>query len=116
MGKNTCRNLVIFRNTSKSFQLNFTENNGNPKDITGWTIYFTVKEKMEDSDGLAKISKDITSHYDAKGGKTLISLETDDTDLKGNYYYDVKFKDADGNADILFHGMIKFREPVTTRG
>jgi hypothetical protein len=102
MGRKTCRNLVIFRNTSKSFQR--------------WTVYFTVKEKMEDADVDAKISKDITSHYDATAGKTLISLTASDTNLKGNYYYDVKYKDDSNNTGILFHGMIKFREPVTVRG
>jgi hypothetical protein len=116
MGRKTCRNLVIFRNTSKSFQLNFKDTVGNPEDITGWTVYFTVKEKMEDADVDAKISKDITSHYDATAGKTLISLTASDTNLKGNYYYDVKYKDDSNNTGILFHGMIKFREPVTVRG
>ena len=115
MSRNNCKDLTISRKTSKSFQLNFKKDH-NPVDITGWTVYFTVKDKMEETDNNAKIKKDITSHLDATGGRTLIELSPVDTDLKGNMYYDIKYKDPIGNIGILFYWMIKFRETVTTRG
>lgn len=112
---NQCRNLVIPRKTTKSYALNF-QKAGQSVDITGWTIYFTVKSKMSDTDSEAVIAKDVTSHYEAKNGKTMISLTTTDTDRKGDFYYDIKYKDDDGNAGILYHGRLTFRETVTTRG
>jgi hypothetical protein len=115
MKDKTCRDLLIFRKTTKSLELRFKQNEI-PRDISGWTIYFTAKKSMEDPDVEAVITKDITSHLDAENGKTLIELDTDDTDLQGSYSYDIKYKDIAGNAGILFHGRILFREPVTTRG
>ena len=116
MGKNQCRNLRIFRKESKAFQLTFRGSNGHLKDITNWTVYFTAKEKMEDSDTQAKIKKDVTSHSDPTSGKTIVQLTADDTDYRGSLFYDIKFKDGDNNTGILFHGRLLIKEPVTQRG
>jgi len=110
-----CQDLDIDRKTTKAYELIFKKN-GIPIDITGWVIYFTVKSKMEDSDSSALIKKDVTNHLDPKAGKTLIELSQSDTDIKGSYYYDVKFKDTSDNSGILYYGRIRFRETVTTRG
>ena len=94
---------------------------GIAEDITGWTIYFTVKENMNDDDtesggGEAKIAKDITIHTDPTNGQTLITLSSSDTNLTpGNYYYDIKYKDDEDNIAVLFRGRIKIIKPVTTR-
>ncbi len=110
------KDLDIKRKTSRAYELRFHKNNV-ALSIEGWTVYFTAKENMADSDANAKISKDITAHLDAINGKTVIELSTGDTDLTPqSYYYDIKFKDADGNAGILFEGRINISEPVTTRG
>lgn len=110
------KDLSIKRKTSKAYQLSFHKN-GAPVSIDGWTIYFTAKENMGDLDDNAKIKKDIITHIDAANGKTIIELSTGDTDLTPkDYYYDVKFKDTNGNAGILYQGRITISEPVTTRG
>lgn len=110
------KELKLYRNTSKTYEIQFTKN-GFAQNITGWTIYFTVKENMEDSDTNAKIKKDITNISDPINGIALIELSTTDTDLKPkSYFYDVKYKDNNGNADILITGRITVQEPVTTRG
>lgn len=114
MGRNQGRNLVIPKATSKTFELRFKKDDV-PYDITGWTIYFTCKKEMEDSDTNAVITKDISTHFDAENGKTMISLTPNDTDLSGNYYYDIKYKDDAGNIGILYHGRITFRVTVTVR-
>ncbi|MDX1371743.1 MAG: hypothetical protein R3321_04700 [Nitrososphaeraceae archaeon] len=114
--RNQCKNLVVYRNTSKAFELVFSKN-CQPIDITGWTIYFTAKEKMEDPDSSAIIKKDITAHLDPERGKTLIELEPVDTNITPkSYYYDIKFVDDTGSSGILFTGRLLVREPVTTRG
>lgn len=105
------KNLQIYKKTTKAYELRFKKN-GIPEDITGWTIYFVVKENMEDTDANAKIFKKITSHIDATNGKTLIELTKDDTNLHGNYYYSVDYKDDEGNEIVLFNGRVKFVETV----
>lgn len=107
-------NLEVFRLTTKSYKLTFTDN-GTVIDITGWTIYLTVKEKITDTDDDAKITKDVTTHSDPTNGITYITLTTTDSDRLGSLYYDVKFKDDDDNIGILFYGRMTFKKPVTLR-
>ena len=114
----TWKDLEVVRRTTKSYELQFKKS-GVTADITGWTIYFTVKKKMEDSDSNAIISKDVTDHSDPTDGKTLISLTIADTNpsiANDLCYYDIKYKDTDGNVGILLRGKIKFIEAVTQRG
>ena len=107
-----CKNIEIPRKTTKIFELYFTKD-GTAQDITGWTIYFTAKEKMDDPDTSAVISKEITSHTNPTAGKTEISLSSSDTDIDvGNYYYSVDYLDSDGNEGILYQGRLKIAKRV----
>ena len=109
------KELVIIKKTTKVYELRFTKNEV-VEPITDWTIYFTVKKNMKDLDDNAKIKKDVIDHEDAVGGITLIKLSASDTNIEaGVYYYDIKYKDSDGNIGILFMGRIKVTEPVTQR-
>ena len=103
--------MKIDRKSSKSYEIIFTED-GVRLDITGWTIYFTVKEYMTDTDANAKIAKTITSHSEPLNGKTLLELTTSDTDLEGNYYYSVDYKDDEANEGVLVTGRVKFEKTV----
>ena len=107
-------NLQVFRKTTKYYLLQFKEN-GIAKDITGWTIYLTVKERISDEDSLAKINHNITSHQDAKAGKSLITLTQQDTDRTGSYHYDITYKDNLGNVGVLYYGRIRFKQKTTQR-
>ncbi len=115
------KDLIIPKQTTKIFELQFKKN-GQPINITEWVVYFTAKTAMKDTDDEAVIEKDIgnesgaTSHSDPTNGKTLIELSPTDTNLEGNYYYDVKYKDGDRNIAIVVKGKIKFTRTVTTRG
>lgn len=106
------KDLELVKKTTKTYELQFTEN-GLQIDITGWSVYFTLKEKMEDSDATAKINKTVTSHSAPTQGKTLIELTSSDTDLDaGNYYYSIDYKDDDDNEQVLFTGRIRVIETV----
>jgi len=107
----TSKNLEFFRKGTPSYELIFTKD-GIPLDITGWTIYLTVKESMEDADVDAKIKRTITTHTDAPNGKSLITLLTTETDLIGNYYYSFDYKDDEDNEGVLVYGRMLIRETV----
>jgi len=109
------QNLVVYRGTTPQYELRVTKN-GSAVDITGWTVFLTVKEKMSDDDNAAIIKKDITSHLDATGGKSLIELTTTDTNRVGSFYYDIKIKTDDGQVFLVVRGRMNFEATATQRG
>ena len=112
---NYWKDLEIFKKTSKTYEIRITKD-GTAEDITGWTFYFTAKAEMVDTDANAKIKKDVTTHVDATGGKTLIELTPSDTDIMASsYWYDIKYLDDCGNSGVLFMGRLKITETVTQR-
>lgn len=103
-----CVNLKIYKGATKSWILYFTKLDL-AQDITGWTIYMTVKTNHADTDENAVINKKITSHTDATAGKTTISLSKTDTDLLGQYYYSIDYKDDVGNEGPMFEGRFQVK-------
>lgn len=83
------RNLYLNRGDDKFYILTFTDENQEAIDITEWVVYFTVKQKLDDDDANALLTKDVSVHFDAVNGKTKIHLTNEDTDLVGNFYYDI---------------------------
>ena len=120
MNEKNWKELSIFAKTSVSYELCFRERSegnaiGNTLDITDWTIYFMVKEKLEDVDTSAKINKKITIHTDPTLGKTLIELTPTDTNLtQGSYYYEISYKDNETtpNEKVVIMGRFKVEESV----
>lgn len=111
------KNLELVQKTTKIYEIQFKKDGAN-LDITGWTIFFTVKEKLTDEDDDAKIKKTITTHEDATNGKTLVQLTSTDTDLTPkSYYFDIKFKDNSVPAQIgvIIQGRITITRIVTQR-
>lgn len=105
------RDLEIFTKSTREYKLTLSEDNV-VTDITGWTVYFTVKLNMLDTDANAKIKKTITSHSNVLNGETLIELSSSDTNLSGSHYYEISYKDDDGNQGVVFFGRINFKKPV----
>ena len=107
-------NLKRFQSSTLGYKITFTKN-GAGIDITNYKIYFTLKEKNEDTDENAKINKIVTIHTDATNGISLIEFSAEDTaDLLGNYYYSVDFKNTeDDTGDVLFSGRMTIEK--TTR-
>jgi len=102
------KDLIIPKGMTKAYEVQITKNNA-VENITGWTIIFIVKEKLGDDDGEAIINKEITTHSDAINGKSLIRLESADTDITPkSYYYSVKFIDVESpaNKGVIVRGRI----------
>ena len=109
-------NLTAVRGDSFIKTLTFTDSSGNAIDITGWKVYFTIKEDESDSDDDALIKKDITSHSDPTNGKTNIEVEATDTNsLLGVYYYDIQVKKGSGEIFTVMKGKITFKADITRR-
>lgn len=99
-------NYEVAKGQDWDLQLTFEDANGDPIDITGRTIYFTVKKKKyidDTDDDNAALQKNITSHTDPTNGITEISLTDVETEaLKGEYCYDIKYKKTNGD---IFYAM-----------
>lgn len=69
-------------------------NNLTPGDITGATVFFTVKKQESDNpldDSKAVIVKTNYTHYDPTNGMTIFSLNQNDTFIPpGGYYWDIR--------------------------
>lgn len=107
--------LSVFRGDDKSFKVTIKDG-GSVKDITGWTVFFTVKKSLSDTDAEAVISKDITSHTDAANGITHIALSNTDTDI-GIGLYKADIQVLDDQSKIQTYKILTFtvKQDVTLR-
>lgn len=114
----TCNNKLndIYRGDDKVYTVTVKDENQDPIDITGWTIYFTLKKSLTDSDDDALIKKDVTSHIDAVNGLSEIILLNTDTDITpGKYYYDIQIKDTLNHITTLIRQTLVIRSEATRR-
>ena len=108
-------NFKLIRGDDQVFALKFKQG-GVAKDITGWTIFFTLKRDKDDSDDDAIIEKTVTTHTNPTQGETEFSITDTETDsLQGIYYYDVQYKDTTPNIKTVMIGTMSFEKDVTRR-
>jgi hypothetical protein len=85
-------------------------------DITGATIFFTVKNLPSDSDTNAVLKKDITSLTEPTSGEAEIELTpTDTSSLLGNYLYSIKIKLSSGKIYTVREGNVCFKKEISER-
>ena len=98
--------LLIFRNRITKV----------PIDITGWKIYFTVKKNKDDSDDVAMIKVDWTSHSDPTNGETYLPLTHTHTDINPNIYTcDFQVKKPGGTIKTIGVADFEIYTDITTR-
>lgn len=108
--------LSVYRGDDKYWNLNFTDSSGSAIDLTGSTIFFTVKKNRSDSDTNALIKKDVTSHLDAVNGKSRISLTNSDTAIDvGTYFFDIQLVDNASNVTTVVAGTFVVTQDITVR-
>jgi hypothetical protein len=108
--------IQIIKRDSYSFPVFFTDADCNKLDITGYTLFFTVKAlaDLDKDDTSAKIQKIITEHTDPEEGESLITLESDDTDISaGTYWYDIQLKCSNGGITSCVSGEFIIIQDVT---
>ena len=109
-------NFEFPRGDDHTFTLRFKDKDGNNLDITGYTIFLTVKEKVSDEDVGAVISITQTSHISPTEGLTVVTItNVMADDLKGIYYYDMQYKDAGGIILTYMRGEMVFNRDITRR-
>lgn len=111
--------LQIYRGDDKNYNFTFKNAAGEVIDITGWTIFFTVKPAIddEDDDANAVIAKTITEHVNPANGIATVPLaDTDSNDLHAEeYVYDFQRKSSAGKIKTLMHGPYEITRDVTRR-
>lgn len=102
----TTQNLSAYMGDTKTINLTVKDSAGSAVDITGATVWMTIKNKVGDSDADALVQKEVTSHADPTEGETQIVITSDDTqELRaGTFKYDIQIKLASGVVSTLFFG------------
>ena len=108
--------MEIIRGDDADFELTFKDIDGNPIDLTGATVFFTVKRHKTDSDTSAVLKKEITTFTLPLTGVALLELTDTETDLTpGSYYFDVQLKDTIGKITSSYSGRLLVFQDITTR-
>jgi len=98
-----CGDIYLRKGDSHEISLNFytDEEKSVPKNITGSTLYFTVKSGPDAASNV--FQKTVTEHSDAENGQASISITSSDTDIDvGTYYYDIQINLASGEVHTIF--------------
>lgn len=84
-------------------------------DLTGCTVFFTVKRNLEDTDNEALIKKDITTFTSATTGELSIPFLATDVDYVGDFYYDLKIKYSNNLIESVLTDKFILVEHTTKR-
>jgi hypothetical protein len=107
--------LTWTRGDSGRLDVRVTQADGTAFDLTGATLFLTVKNALTDADSAAVIRKEVTAHDDAEEGESHFDLLTTDNATAGTRYYDVQLKTSDAKIYTLFGGTWRVLSDVTTR-
>jgi hypothetical protein len=108
--------LEIIRGDDEQFELTFTDIDGDPIDLTDGTVFFTVKENLDDSDDDAVITQEVTSFDAPETGVATLVLTDEQTDIEaGQYFYDIQFIDENSLISSASRGKLYVYQDVTLR-
>lgn len=108
--------IKIIRGDDVVLPVTFTDEDGDAIDITGATVFFTVKPDYSADDTDALIAKEITSHTGPSLGQTTITLDDTDTALDGGVYiWDLQIKYSNGKFSSTIAGKLELIRDVTIR-
>ena len=112
--------LVISRGDTVYIDFAVVDANGQATSIVGWTLWFTVKRRLSDTDAQALIQKTtasgITVTSAATGVGYVLLLPADTSGLEARrqtFYADLQGKDAGGAVYTLQHGTLTVRPEPT---
>lgn len=86
-----CNKIEMIRGDTPLIHLVFTDGDTNvPMDLTGCTVYFTVKRDWRDTDAQAIFQKIVNTFDDPLTGEFDIQLTTEDSQEVGFFIYDIQ--------------------------
>jgi hypothetical protein len=103
------------RGDSGRLDVTVTQSDGTAYDLTGSTLFLTVKNALTDADSAAVIRKEVTAHDDATAGESHFEILTTDNATAGVRFFDVQLKDSDNKIFTLFGGLWRVLADVTVR-
>ena len=105
----------MYKRDDKGFTFTFVDSDGAAVDLTGDTIFFTVKENETDVDADALIRKDITPS-DPTGGIATMTITHTESDVDvGDHYFDVQRVTSGGTVTTITKGTFKILQDITIR-
>jgi len=107
--------LCWTRGDSGRLDVTVTQSDGTAYDLTGATLFLTVKNALTDADSAAVIRKEVTAHDAPLAGESHFNLLTTDNATAGVRFYDVQLKDSDDKIFTLFGGVWRVVADVTAR-
>lgn len=89
---------------------------GVPINITGYSVFLTVKRHPNEQDANALIAKKVTSHISPTDGMTKVTLSNIETNIEeGDYIYDFQLVDSGGLVSSSQRDTFVVRQDITTR-
>lgn len=102
------------RGDNYPLQIQVLKSDGEPENLTGATVFFTVKRNFQDPDSAALIKVETSVHTDPENGLTEFDLSTSNMDIEGTFNYDVKIV-LSGQITSVEADKIIFTPHVTIR-
>lgn len=102
----------ILRGDTYSIPVSFTDDQGQPADMTGWTLVFTMKINRLQGDGDASLQKRI----EVTGTSAIVLLKPEDTNelVPMTYEYDVQLMTPDRSGiTTMMMGTVEVAAGVT---
>jgi hypothetical protein len=108
--------LSIVRGDDKIFTFRFFKADLDPMDLTGCTLFVTVKQALTDSDANAKISSTLAITAPATDGVATWTIAAADTQyLLGQYMMDLQLKDSGGKIYTILRDTFIVNADATLR-
>ncbi len=108
------QDISIYRGDTFPCTLTFTDSAGVAIDITGYSVYFTLKRSEEDLDTSAVLQKTITVHSNPTNGITTFTLSATETNgLRGSYFYDIQIKNTTSQIFTILKGQFTSNVDIT---
>lgn len=108
--------LTVFKGDDKTWNITVSDADGDAIDLSGQTIFFTVKENKTDPDSAALIQATNSTHTSATGGTSTITITNTQSDLDaGNYFFDLQIVSAGSLVTTWVVGDFEVVQEVTRR-
>lgn len=107
----------MYRGDDKSIDLVITQN-GSPFNISGATIFMTIKPQFTVSDDTTAIgSWTVTNHTYPNSGMSTISITNTQSNswTPGTYWYDIQYKSSGATITTFVRGRFVVADDVTRR-